>query len=58
MPLISVKRPEVRLDSFSALEKNDADGIARNTADETSGIFKHAADTAMEVGYINRPFGR
>src|SRR5208337_1977395 len=58
MALVFLQCFKIGLNGFSSLQKNHADSIAWNTADEALGIFNHAADTAMKVGHIKGRLGR
>src|SRR5579872_3449411 len=58
MALVFFKCLRVGLNGFSFFQKENAHGVAWNAADQSLRVFHHAADTPVQVGGVNRPFGR
>src|SRR5579885_364978 len=59
MALIFIELVKVRLNGCSSrVQKNNAHGIARNTADKLLRVVDHATDAAVKIGYIDGMRGR
>lgn len=58
MALVSSKGLQVGLNGFFAIEKDKANSIAGNPADECPRVLDHASDAPVKVGHIKWPLGR